>query len=156
MHAMDQQDAKEDADNSSRRRGRSKEVPKEDLSDDEEDAKEEEANEEEYKKAEEDTKEEEANEEEYKNAIEAIMNANIEDGTKHGYRLYLVRLVKFLYSRQASSKKKKKKKKKTKIASLSGLLHEDLISDMDVVVAKKGSEKELSDAIHKQRVVRKF
>jgi hypothetical protein len=90
MHAMDQQDAKEDADNSSRRRGRSKGVLKEDLSDDEEDAKEEEANEEEYKKAEVDTKEEEANEEEYKNAIEAIMDANIEDGTKHGYRLYLV------------------------------------------------------------------
>jgi hypothetical protein len=75
---MDRMD-KQDAEDSSPRRGRSKGLPKEDLSDDEEDAKEEEVNEEEYQKA----KEEEANEEEYVKAVEAIMNANIEDGTKH-------------------------------------------------------------------------
>ncbi len=66
-------------------------------------------------------------------AVEAIMNANIEDGTKHGYRLNLVQLVKFLYS---------KKSKKTKIESFSVLLHENLILDMDSVVAQKGSKKE--------------
>jgi hypothetical protein len=141
---MDRMD-KQDAEDSSPRRGRSKGLPKEDLSDDEEDAKEEEANEEEYQKA----KEEEANEEEYVKAVEAIMNANIEDGTKHGYRLNLVRLVKFLYSKQSKTSKVSSSKKKPKIASLSGLLHENLVSDMDAVVAKKGSEKELSDAIHK-------
>ena len=62
--------------------GRSKGVPKKDLPDDEEDA-----------------KEEETNEKEYEKAVDAILNANIEDGTKHGYRLNLVRLVKFLYSK---------------------------------------------------------
>ena len=62
MAAMGQQDAKEDAENSYQRRRRSKE---EDLSDDEVDS-----------------EEEEANEEEYVKAVEAIMNANIEDGTK--------------------------------------------------------------------------
>jgi hypothetical protein len=65
MDLMDQQeDAKQDADDLSPGRGRSKGVPKEDLSDDEED-----------------TKEEEGNEEEYERAVEAIMNANIEDGS---------------------------------------------------------------------------
>jgi hypothetical protein len=77
-------------------------VPKEGLSDDEDDA-----------------KEEEANEEEYEKAVDAIMNANIEDGTKHGYRLNLVRLVKFLYSQQPKKSKASSSKKKTKIASFS-------------------------------------
>ena len=112
MEAMDQQDAKEDAANSPQRCGRSKE----EMSDDEED-----------------TREEDANEEEYMKAVEAIINANIEDVTKHAYRLNLVRLVKFLYS---------KKIKKTKIESFSVLLHENLILDMDSVVAQKGSKKE--------------
>jgi hypothetical protein len=130
MELMDQQDA----DDSSPRCGRSKGVPKEDLSDDEE---------------EEETEEEEANEEHDEKAVEAIMNTNIEDGTKHGYRLNLVRLVKFLYSKQPKTSKASSSKKKTNIASLSGLLHENLVSDMDAVVAKKGSEREMSDAIHK-------
>ena len=101
MDLMDKQDAKQDADDSSPRRGRSKGLPEEDLSDDEED-----------------TKEEEANEEEYAKAVEAIINANIEEDTKHGYRLNLVRLVKFLYSKQPKKSKvsSSKKKKKAKIA----------------------------------------
>jgi hypothetical protein len=129
MEQMDKEDAKQDADDSSVHGGGRKKIPKEDLSDDEED-----------------TEEEDAIEEEYEKAVDAIMNANIEDSTKHGYRLNLVRLVKFLYSKKS---KASSKKNKTNIASFSELLHDDLLSDMNAVVAKKGSEKEMKDVIQK-------
>ena len=70
INQMTEQDTKENADDSSPSLGRSK---KEDLPDEEED-----------------TKEIAANKQEYAKAIEAVMNANIEDGTKHTYQLNLV------------------------------------------------------------------
>jgi hypothetical protein len=60
----------------------------------------------------------------------------------------LVLLVKFLYSKQPQ-KSKASSSKMTKIASFSGLVHDNLVSDMDPVAAKKESEKEMSEAVYK-------
>jgi len=112
--------------------GSKKRVPKEDLSDDEMA----------------DGKEDEDDEAEAR-AVEAIMKANIDDGTKHGYRLHLVRLVRFLYSQQQQKKGKKKAKgKKSSNDSSSGILHPELVLALDSAVAEKSTDKQLRETIY--------
>jgi hypothetical protein len=56
-----------------------------------------------------------------------------------------VPLAKVRYSKQAQKSKASSSKKMTKIASFSGLLHDNLVSDMDPVAAKEESEKEMGE-----------
>lgn len=82
-----------------------------------------------------------------------IMKANIDESTKHGYRLSLVRLVDFLYcclqkQRRSKKKKKKKKAKESEEKKFDKLLHPLLVKALDEAVEKDLGDKEWRELIY--------